>query len=457
MLSRKLLLSAVFTAVACLAISPRTAPGQNNNGGGLVLQNNNVGGISIDATGVVTKATAVEAAAEHRRLAAHVRGGVGDVVAPTKMRMVSLRGLEAALIEARENKVDVLPEEVRYLAGLQRVEYIFVYPETNDIVLAGPAEGWKLNDKNDVVGVTSGLPVLHLHDLMVALQTANNANEGDGISCSFNPTEEGNRAFAAYMRKVRTFTPAVKTGLERAVGPRNVVVTGVPQDSHFAQVLVAADYQMKRYAMHLDRSPTPELGSFLDVIRAKRANAKNMSPRWWLTTDYETLARSEDRLSWQIRGKGVKCMTEDDFVNADGERTGSGKADPVAQAWADMMTNSYENVSKHDTVFRDLRNLMDLSVVGALIEKEGMLATAKLEIPALLGKTNAVQTVSYTTPKKLPTQCSFTKIGREWVITASGGVQFESWAAADNNEVVASVGETRLASVDKDAKAWWWN
>ena len=33
-------------------------------------------------------------------------------------------------------------DEMRYLAGLTRVQYIFFYPETNDVVLAGPAEGF---------------------------------------------------------------------------------------------------------------------------------------------------------------------------------------------------------------------------------------------------------------------------------------------------------------------------
>ena len=33
-------------------------------------------------------------------------------------------------------------DEMRFLAGLTRVQNIFLYPETGDIVIAGPAEGW---------------------------------------------------------------------------------------------------------------------------------------------------------------------------------------------------------------------------------------------------------------------------------------------------------------------------
>ena len=33
-------------------------------------------------------------------------------------------------------------DEMKYLAGLLRIHYVFFYPETGDIVLAGPAEGF---------------------------------------------------------------------------------------------------------------------------------------------------------------------------------------------------------------------------------------------------------------------------------------------------------------------------
>jgi len=35
------------------------------------------------------------------------------------------------------------------LAGLQRIEYVFLAPDSKDIVLAGPAEGWRVNEQGD--------------------------------------------------------------------------------------------------------------------------------------------------------------------------------------------------------------------------------------------------------------------------------------------------------------------
>ena len=44
-------------------------------------------------------------------------------------------------------------------------------------------------------------------------------------------------------------------------------VNGVPADSHFARVLVAADYRMKRLAMNFDPSPVNGLPSYLHMIK----------------------------------------------------------------------------------------------------------------------------------------------------------------------------------------------
>ena len=85
-------------------------------------------------------------------------------------------------------------------------------------MLAGPGEGWKVDDNGNYVGVTTGRPVLRLEDLVVALRTVENARQG-GISVSIDPTAEGRQQFERYMRTQKTFNPAVLGGIEKALGP----------------------------------------------------------------------------------------------------------------------------------------------------------------------------------------------------------------------------------------------
>src|ERR1700678_1925792 len=126
-----------------------------------------VGGVWIDADGVLKNQTIDQTGALRREMEQALRAVPGDMAAHTDLRKISLRQLEAAIAASRQAGAR-LPDEIRYLAGLQRIRYVFVVPEQQDIVLAGPAEGWRINGQGEVVGVKSGQPVLLLDDLLVA-------------------------------------------------------------------------------------------------------------------------------------------------------------------------------------------------------------------------------------------------------------------------------------------------
>ena len=116
----------------------------------------------------------------------------------SELRAVSLKQLEATIARCRAEGRD-LPEEVEYLAGLQRVRYVFVYPEQHDVVLVGPAEGWKIDDLGNVVGQSTNRPVLLLDDLMAALRSGG-ASRTEPITCSIDPTPSGLQALQNLMQ-----------------------------------------------------------------------------------------------------------------------------------------------------------------------------------------------------------------------------------------------------------------
>ena len=116
--------------------------------------------------------------------------------------------------------------------------------------------------------------------------------------------------------------------------------------------------------MMLEPAPVEGMPSFLELIKRSRRGLNNMMPRWWIACDYDPVRQTEDGLAWEIRGRGVKVMTEDEIISAQGNVQGSGKVNPVAQQWADSMTDRYEELARADTVFGQLRNVMDLSSGG---------------------------------------------------------------------------------------------
>ncbi len=444
--------SAANLAVALFVlVLPVTAWAQVNWG-----NQRSVGGIVVDADGAVRQPTAAERQEILAQLRAQPEQVPPELKLNTKFRKISLRALEAALADAASNGGN-LPDGVLYLAGLQRVQFILVYPEQNDIVLAGPGEGWKFDQDGNAVGVTTGLPAVRLDDLLVALRTVEAART-QGISVSIDPTAEGRQKFEEFMAAQRTFNAAVLPVAARALGPQQVTLTGVPTDSHFARVLFAADYRMKRLAMNLEKAPIAGLPGYLDMLKSKGQLPGTAMPRWWMACNYEPLARSGDRLAWEIRGQGVKAMTEDEVVAADGTVQGTGQADPIAKKWADLLTEHYTALAAKDTTLAQLRNLMDLCVAAAVIQREDLVGLSGGGAFSLLASPDSKLAVGQLpAPRTVDPQCSFLKIGRNYVITASGGVQIESWEVASKSVVAPQMKSVHAEGVPQAGKAWCWN
>lgn len=443
-------LAFLMLGVAVLAFSAPAWAGRFRGGA--------VGGVTIDAEGVLRDVDAKTHSENLKTLRESMDSVSAEVDGHTKLRKVSLRGLQAA-ITASLRKGGDLPDEIRYLAGLQRIQYIFVYPEKNDIVIAGPGEGWKVSDTGAVVGKTSGKPVLQLDDLLVALRYVHAART-EGISCSIDPTEAGSRRLQQLLDQQAKYRgkrniPVLESAMKKAFGPQQVTITGVPASSRFARVLLAADYRMKRYGMNLEPAPIAGLPSYVQML--KSSNATSPNPRWWMACNYDSVARSKDGLAWEVRNPGVKVLTEDEFVNADGKVVGTGKSSPIAKKWADMFTEKYDELAQKDPVFADLQNIMDLCVVAAIIEGNDLFSVAGLDLPLLAKNDGALAFEALNTPRTISPQCSFLRTRKGWVVTASGGVQVESWQVAQQTKVVPNMSLKRESLGAAPNGSWWWN
>ncbi len=290
----------------------RQAQGQNvtvnnntNAGGGgtAAFPVQQVGGVAIDAQGVLENVERDALGVLARLRAEALQKVPADLNVFSEMRKVSLRRLEAAIEQSMKSGKQ-LPDDIRFLAGLQQIRYVFVYPEQKDIILAGPGEGWKVDARGSVVGITTGRPVMLLDDLLIALRSAQAAAQG-GISCSIDPTPQGvarvNQNVNALKQKDAGNPRAFGSEIEQLLGMQQISVEGVPATSHFAQVLVAADYRMKRLGMNFDPPPPGiKLPSYLQMIPAN-SRSTNIFPRWWLEPSYEPLLRDAEGLAWELR------------------------------------------------------------------------------------------------------------------------------------------------------------
>jgi len=431
--------------------------------GGQQQPNLGVAGVVVDAQGVLQRMLYQDPGGTltRQRMAAARASLAPDLQRFSPLRKVCLNRLEEAI---RHNQ-GMVTDEMRYLAGLLRVRYVFFYPETGDIVLAGPAEGWMTNLAGRVVGLTTGQPVVQLQDLVVALRAfPPGAEPTPVVGCSIDPTQEGLaalqrflRAFGPHARRDQTLQFAV--GVRSSLGMQEVTVNGVPADTHFAQVMVEADYRMKLIGIGLETPPV-RLVSFVERVSPSQVS-RNALFRWFFVPDYQCVRRSEDGLAMELVGDGVKLVGEDELVSATGQRQAAQRSNRASQAFVQSFTEKYPELAKRSPVYAELRNLIDLVIVAAYIQQEDLYGKANWKME-LFGSEEALPVRTYNAPRKAESAVNALWKGSTLMTPIGGGVEIRAAMALqpenilpDQQGKVSQLREqTRLELAEGQ---WWWD
>jgi hypothetical protein len=423
------------------------------------------GGVAIDADGVVkVKSTADQSGRLTREQQAAARAGLNTLVAKhSAMRYISLKHLEKAIRE----KDGSLTDEMRYLAGLLRVHYVFLYPDSGDIVLAGPAEGWTTDPAGRIVGISTGRPVIQLDDLCVALRAfPPSGSTTKLIGCSIDTTPEGLAAYNRFLQSIGTnLDPRdtervafVAEGIRNAKGLQTVTVNGVSSKTHFAMVMVEADYRMKLIGIGLEKPPVA-LQSFVDRANATQLGREGMS-RWFFTPDYECIRTSTDSQAMELVGDGVKVVGEEELVTAEGQRTASGRANSASQAFTQAFTKVYPALADKSPVYAQLRNMIDLSVVAAYMQQHDFYGKANWRMD-VLGDEKTIPTETFNAPKQVATVVNTIRKSGQLVMP-NGGVQINPLMALTPEKILADkdskVSQARgKVKIELPKGRWWWD
>ena len=458
---------AVFAVGLSISAVPRSTLGQNVAsvafGGSrpfvtsvtpVIGANGAVGGIEVDAAGVVRQARIVrgqDALLERPQKFDRSADGA-DRVGP--LRKISLSKLEAA-IAACASSGRRITEEMYFLANLLRIEYVLVYPEEHDIVIAGPACDETVVVDDTVVDAATGRPVLRLDDFVDALQSLDVAVAGGRILCSIDPTPEGTKRLQTLLNRRLRHSDATLRRMERQLGTQVITLGGIRPESHFARVLVGADYTMKRLAMGLSPTPIDAVPSYLSMLKRSPGRSTTASPRFWLTPHYDLVERSEDGLAWRLRGPGLRANTEAGHVNARGELVSDGKSSPVGQQWADQFSEHYSELSGVLPIFGQLSGCVDAAVLAALIHQQDLRMKAGCPLP-LLSDADKLVGETYRVPTSVPSIASATRTGGAWIVSVSGGVEIQPSAVLDEVRFEPSLADARQRHWS-GLGHWWWD
>lgn len=444
-----------LAACVCLsALWARPAQGQTT-----------AAGVFVDAAGVLQRRSVPDptGALTRQRLEAAKAALDGDLAAKSPLRKISLQRLEKALAQRLSENQGPTPE-MRFLAGLTRLEYVFFYPETGDIVIAGPAEGFMEDLAGRAVGIHTGRPVLELQDLIVALRACGPDREPPVVGCSIDPTQEGLSRMQQFLREFGSrATPAdtrfIVNSLRNTMGMQTVSVHGVPASTHLALVLVEADYRMKLIGIGLEKPPV-KLASYVDRVRPSQV-ARNALVRWWFTPDYRCVRTTDDGLAAQLVGDGVKLVGEDELVTDGGQRRGSGTSNAASEAFTTNFTQKYPELAAKSPVFAQLRHVIDLLVAAAFIREKNLFAKAGWNMP-VFGSEERFLVETYNAPKQVETVVTSIWKGNRLMTPLGGGVQIDPLRALESPNLLPDE-QGQVRQVRSEIKLeladgqWWWD
>ncbi len=440
--------------------------GDNNNNGNNNDNNtvdNAVGGIVIDPLGVVRRhVTGGQGRLNRIRRAAAWRPESRDIFRPSECRKVSLNRLEQAARQVTEQGGQA-PEEMLYLAGLTRVEHVFLFPESGDVVIAGPAEGWFAEADGSVFGLQSGQPVLRLEDLAAVLRAIPpESNRNAVISCSIDPTREGLARMQAFLHSIGGRPPAAEVivrGLRESLGPHDVTIKGIPSTTRFAQILVAADYRMKLIGIGLER-PLVRIKSYVDWARP--GSRQNALARWYFVPDYECVRVSEDELALELVGQAVKLISQAEMVDTSGGLQKSARRDGASEKFVAGFTRQYPLLAERVPLYAELRNMIDLSVVAAYLRQYNAYARCQWTPDWLLDEAQFVVN-SFCAPKQVGTAVTAVWRRSRLMTPVGGGVRIEPAKAFDSDNLLPDEHHALYSlrgsiSLDTSEDApWWWD
>lgn len=420
-------------------------------------------GVLVDPRGVLQQSTSKEKGKRLASLSDQVRKADlnKDMARSSSLRLVSLTRLEKLIAQNKKEGKPVYTT-MKQLAGLTRVQYIFVYPEENEIVIGGPAEAWQVNSAGQLVGVDSGRPVLHLDDLVTVLRTFSD-NGKAFFNCLIVPREEHIRKLHAYVTKTGggSRSPAATKSwvnrLENILGTQDVVYNGIPVDSRVARTIIEADYRMK--LIGIDKLQRADIPSYFDLLTKEDQKGAQMvdALRWWLTMNYDSVLHSADENTFEIKGSSVQCQSENELITKEGQRISTGKANVTNQMFADEFTAKYNELASEDPVFADLQNVFDLSLVAALIKKYNLDDKADWSHGAF-SRDGQYHPASYTVVKTAQSVANHRVYNkRNVIIQVAGGVKGDLMSVVSDTKVVKE-SPTKLVDRPKLPEGrWWWD
>jgi len=209
--------------------------------------------------------------------------------------------------------------------------------------------------------------------------------------------------------------------------------------------------------------------SFKEALGPQTVKVKGISPktefalqRWFFQPDYDCVTINDDRTAMEIAGEGVKLVGEDETVAANGKRKGTGKASKASRVFTSSFTKTYPKLAEATPIWAELRNVIDMSITAAFIQKMDFYTQADWSL-GVLGDENLFPVEKYSAATQVaPIANAYWKNGK-FMSPIAGGVSIQAKIALNSDNVTVDK-EGKLNGVRDgidlsglEAGQWWWD
>jgi hypothetical protein len=285
------------------------------------------------------------------------------------------------------------------------------------------------------------------------------------ISVSIDPTKEGLNKMQQFLaglggRALPKDTRRIVRGLRDSLGMQTVTIRGISPRTHFAQVLVEADYRMKLIGIGLEHPPA-DIVSY--VAKANpRDVARNALQRWYFVPNYECVKVADDDKAMELVGTTVKLVNESELVTADGSRVSTKKTDRASEAFVKSFTKEYDKLAARVPVYGQMRNLIDMAVAAAFIQRQDYYSQAGWTAD-VFNDEGQFQVETYTAPEKVETAVNAIWKGRTLMTPIGGGVKIQPTEALVSTRLIKDEDgkldsqRQQTTTLNLEKGQWWWD
>ena len=298
------------------------------------------------------------------------------VASPSNQAEFPLRAFSLKILQQKLEACHGRPcsEELLQMGGLTQLFGYIVDSGNKDLIFYGLADAKR--------------PAIHAEDFAIALRNTRlryaavrgNVREYSYPGCDIRPDGEVAQQFMALGQRFFANPSSNQTILNQlkrvCESPQHVTVLGVPFDTHFGQVMVTADYNMKSITDGSIGLNLPGLISLIDMHLSKIRHSlrQGQQPmlsipgmhRFWLFPG-ENIFEEDDGVIL-IKQSPVQILTHLIGAGAGGQIQDISGRDPMAEEFVRNFSTLYDKVAEVQPIYRELENLFHLLALAKTIE-----------------------------------------------------------------------------------------